>query len=286
MNEVEDADRAARLRELLERQCVGDDPIVVVGMHRSGTTLLAQILSAAGVYTGSRLSGNHEPRLFQDANRQVLDYFGASWCHVDPVPAAEVLWSGFAGLRRTIGDRLVQDLPTMFFDQLRPGQTVWGWKDPRNCLTAPVYARLLPNARAVFIHRHPAPVIRSLRVRDHRLRQKWPASDATWASACPAISDEQAMRLWEIYNRNAVTAIAYFTRSYTLSYENLLRDPVREVSSMFNALGLASNNEFASLAALVRREAASGPLDRAEGESLAQGSPTYSRLYLPGVPAA
>src|SRR5699024_2516440 len=39
----------------------------------------------------------------------------------------------------------------------------WGWKDPRNVYTLPIWLRLFPKAKVIFIKRHGVDVAASLR---------------------------------------------------------------------------------------------------------------------------
>src|SRR5687768_12681350 len=59
-------------------------PIVILGMHRSGTSATCKLLEALGVFVGSDLEGNHESKFFLRTNDRVLHRAGASWA--DPAP--------------------------------------------------------------------------------------------------------------------------------------------------------------------------------------------------------
>jgi len=69
----------------------------------------------------------------------------------------------------------------------REALPLWGWKDPRTCLFLELWDRILPDARYLFVYRHPVDVALSLwrRNKDLELRQD------PWL----------AMRAWEVYNR-------------------------------------------------------------------------------------
>jgi len=239
------------LRSLLWNRGLRDDPIMVLGMHRSGTTLLAQILDAAGVYMGSRLSGNHEPRLFQDANRQALDFFGCSWREITALPSSEALALGYAGLLQAMAHRLVEDMDYGFLDRSKPGQEHWGWKDPRNCLTAPLHLRLFRGARALFIFRRPRPVVDSLLLRDRRLAEKNPLTRSA-ALEAPALDAQHALRLWEIHNCRALDVLPSFSRVSTVCYEDLLEAPQCEIERVLREVGIDSVVPVARLAEMVR----------------------------------
>jgi hypothetical protein len=64
--------------------------------------------------------------------------------------------------------------------------SVWGWKDPRNCLTLPFWRKLLPELNVLVIVRNPLEVAYSLRNRNE---------DTSYSFG---------LRLWEIYNRRLI----------------------------------------------------------------------------------
>ena len=47
------------------------EPIIITGMHRSGTSLLTNFLSDCGVFMGKSLDGNYESVFFQRINIQL-----------------------------------------------------------------------------------------------------------------------------------------------------------------------------------------------------------------------
>jgi hypothetical protein len=69
----------------------------------------------------------------------------------------------------------------------RADRPFWGWKEPRTCLFLELWERLLPQARFLFLYRHPVDVTLSLWRRniDLELRRD------------PGL----AFRAWELYNR-------------------------------------------------------------------------------------
>jgi hypothetical protein len=39
-------------------------PVIILGMHRSGTTMVTKLLEEVGLFVGDRLDENHEAVLF------------------------------------------------------------------------------------------------------------------------------------------------------------------------------------------------------------------------------
>src|SRR5687768_5428442 len=59
-------------------------PLIILGMHRSGTSMLARMLEACGLFVGAALEENHEPPLFRKINDRMLALAGASWTRPEP----------------------------------------------------------------------------------------------------------------------------------------------------------------------------------------------------------
>lgn len=107
-------------------------PIIVLGMHRSGTSLVAGLLHRLGVFMGSDFPTDDSPwchyedPLFVSLNQQLLSSAGGSWRNP---PALESLWRSSHAYNEQI-QRLIRDRST---------HDHWGWKDPRTCLTIPIW---------------------------------------------------------------------------------------------------------------------------------------------------
>lgn len=156
--------------------------LVVCGMHRSGTSLVANVLREAGLDIGTREDvglgvgqprGHFEDRDFFRLHEAILAASGRSCFSADDASLREVGPAFEEQARALIAARA--DLP------------FWGWKDPRTCLFLDFWNRLLPDARYLFLYRHPVDVALSL----------WRRNTDPELSADPWL----ALRSWEIHNR-------------------------------------------------------------------------------------
>jgi len=123
---------------------------VVLGMHKSGTTLVSEMLHHSGIdmleeatIAGGYDEGNKWERESTKAlNHQILGSRGAHSLrtsrHGRPTPAPE-LSSRMRGLAADLDHRHAD----------------WGFKDPRTCLTYDLWARELPEHRVVAVYRRP-----------------------------------------------------------------------------------------------------------------------------------
>lgn len=147
--------------------------ILVVGMHRSGTSLLGSILQAIGVATPGELipgdvnnpEGYFERRDITDLQEQLLIRLGRWW------PSAE-------GVLELPSEWLCQACTRQALDQLRAilaaesqrQTSAWAIKDPRSSLLLPLWRRICGDLRIplrlLLAVRDPAEVAASLCHRD------------------------------------------------------------------------------------------------------------------------
>ena len=145
--------------------------IVITGMHRSGTSLVAEILTHAGVHFGapehwlppdaSNPHGYFEDRRVVDLDDRLLRLWKGTW---DEPPLLPPNWLEEAGVQTLAGEASVWRDSVATEEQ-------WGWKDPRASLLLPFWRRLVPGLRCVLCVRDP------LEVAVH-----WP-SGAAWSRA-------------------------------------------------------------------------------------------------------
>jgi hypothetical protein len=156
-------------------------PIIIIGMHRSGTSLVAGMLTALGVFVDpamrpprqneclpapdaqQRRDGYGEAEIFRLLNDMILARSGATWDHVQPfLDHRDSAWMTRTNLL-LMKDRMRRSLSSDFLSKMPdwlPGN--WGWKDPRNSLTLPYWLRLFPEARILHVRRNSEGVANSL----------------------------------------------------------------------------------------------------------------------------
>ena len=143
-------------------------PLIVIGMHRSGTRLLAQLLEKLGVFMGADQQADSESVTFMSINEGILHQCGAFWS--EPMSAHFLLSqpdvaTGLAdGVRATLARRIAEYFGRSDWqvEAYAPGRQSFGWKDPRNTFTLPVWRQVFPNARVIHIVRHGVDVAASL----------------------------------------------------------------------------------------------------------------------------
>ncbi len=144
------------------------DGVLVLGMHRSGTSLVAGSLHLLGLATCGpedlmtgmpwNPSGHWESRSLSRFNDELLAETGRSWWYP---PSAAPEYSEIAGRLVTSPEAAARQFHRTY------RSTPWVWKDPRLALLLPFWRRALgESVAAVLVHRNPLEVARSLELRN------------------------------------------------------------------------------------------------------------------------
>jgi hypothetical protein len=228
-------------------------PLILLGMHRSGTSLLVRLLVDLGIHMGSWLSRDAESVHFQRLNRRIYRQTGSKWGQVDGL--IDAMRSG-AFIKRQ-----AQVLPRWLFERRHPltRKTViegffgpeaweevarqksfaWGWKDPRTSLTFPIWTHLFPRARYVHVLRNGIDVAISVHRRSIRQRRKL-RNYLFPLDYSPATLDfRYSFRLWEIYvsfildQKHVIPAEQFLE----VRYEELLMNPYEQLRRLADFAG-------------------------------------------------
>lgn len=151
-------------------------PVIVIGMHRSGTSMVMRLLARLGLFTGWELDANAEAVFFVLRNEAILHAQGGRWD--DPSPIDRLLAE--PRLRERLRDAMRRELdspatisylgPLRFlrWRSLQRLSFAWGWKDPRNTLLLPLWLEIFPDARVVHVVRNGIDVALSLAHREQQ----------------------------------------------------------------------------------------------------------------------
>jgi len=130
--------------------------VLILGMHRSGTSMMSQILRALGVHMGIKLDEHYEDEDFKSLNIDILSQAGGSW---HQPPRQENI------IKQNWSVVCIQKL----IEVKSRENTLWGWKDPRMCLLiGPLYWQVLKdyNVKIVAVKRQKFSVVASLQERE------------------------------------------------------------------------------------------------------------------------
>lgn len=277
-------------------------PIIIFGMHRSGTSMVTRLLEELGLFVGWRKDPNNEAMLFLQLNDWMLRLCGGAWDQPLPIRhlhrdehvralVLDYLRSRMAGARSAgfLGPTWRPWLRSLF-ELDRP----WGWKDPRNTFTLPIWRDLFPNAKAIHVYRHGVAVASSLRARRGTSADSIGKNSRLWSAPLqlfrqPVFVDsmrcgtlEGGLSLWEEYMAEARTMVAACgADAVEVKYEDFLTNPEVALCELAAFCGLdTAPDEVARVAQRVRRERADA--FRQDPESAAMAGKAGSRLAVFG----
>lgn len=149
-------------------------------MHRSGTSLVAKVLSLFGVCLGPQDDlleprfdnprGYWEQRPIMDINDAIFEALGGSWSQPPQMPTG---WTELPEIE-AIATRAREVVRAQFADS-----ALWAWKDPRTSITLPFWRAVVPEARWIVCMRSPVDVAASLQRRDPSTFP-WDAAVGLW----------------------------------------------------------------------------------------------------------
>ena len=148
-------------------------PVIVIGMHRSGTSMLIRLLEAAGLYAG-RTGDNHEAVFFYRIDQWLMRQSGATWENPEPIryllenQKVRSMATDYAVRYRIESPRVTAFLGWRDYLRYRSLFNLpmpWGWKCPLATYTLPIWLDIFPNAKVIHIYRHGVDVANSLRQR-------------------------------------------------------------------------------------------------------------------------
>ena len=190
--------------------------LIILGMHRSGTSVLARLLNMMGAYFGpegiSMGASKENPKGFWERRdvRQLDDFVMHSVdCDWNKVASFDV---------NALPDAVITEFKqkaskiVLEMDSHRP----WLLKEPRLCLLFNLWKELLEVPVCIHIYRNPVEVANSLYTRN-------------------AIPTHTGIALWEKYNLSALEASNGLPR-FVVSHNKLMKDPVSEVKFIYDQL--------------------------------------------------
>jgi hypothetical protein len=235
-------------------------PVIIIGMHRSGTSMVTGMLEQLGLFIGVNKDNNDEADFFQRMNDWTLKQSGGSWDNPAPIDAL-------------LRNNKVRDLVLDYFNfslhsprqgfflgwqnylrgqRLESMSTPWGWKDPRNTYTLPLWLDLFSNAKVIHIYRNGIDVAQSLRVRWEKdlehVQQSYRRQKSLFAFlpklrpfplSVRCADLEQGFRLWEQHLERARQHVQVLGgRAIEVRYEDFLEEPLTHLKSLATFSGL------------------------------------------------
>ncbi|MEA2047855.1 MAG: hypothetical protein U9O64_05340 [Campylobacterota bacterium] len=186
--------------------------LIIVGFHRSGTSMLAQELHNAGLFVGDKLMGPHisnadghfEDEDFFTLHEKILKFNNQSWQFNKNIPL-KIPKKYHNEMKKIIANR-------------NANHKEWGFKDPRNSLFLEEWSEKLDNPYVVVIYRHFEACVNSLLHRQSRqIAYNGSLDNGFWQD--PTL----AYRMWLAYNQKIIAyAKANPQTTIVISHEAVL----------------------------------------------------------------
>lgn len=218
--------------------------VVVLGMHRSGTSMLANSLHLLGAEVARRVipvnAAVNRDGFFEDEkivmlNDRLLAKLDRSWCDYRPLPHTNLRDPEVLEWQNDVLEHLRNEYSS-------PGQYVI--KDPRMARLWPFWKQLFNQTdihlKLVHIVRQPEAVAVSLKQRN-------------------GMPLAYGLLLWSSYVVELLNSINEQAEATTLFYESIIANPQAHIRSMANLLGCEPNTTADHSAAAARIRVAGGP---------------------------
>jgi hypothetical protein len=187
--------------------------LLVLGMHRSGTSTVAGLLYHLGAFVG-------DDQELIGANAENPKGF---WERADVIRLNDMMlqtqrcsWHNPAGWDTSLPLPEALQAETRSIVTLMNQHPLWVMKDPRQCLTLPYWLQALETPTCILVHRDPLAVAHSL-----RKRNRFPLA--------------VGLALWEFYTHRLLQSVAG-QRVVQISYEALIADPQQQAAELIAAL--------------------------------------------------
>ena len=204
---------------------------IVLGMHRSATSLTAGILSSYGIYTGKEedlLEADKDNQRGFFENKEVFLLDEAIWCE-------HGIYSGVYSkkinlFKDTKYKNEINGIIKNLFEDSGDKHDIF-IKDPRMCATLPTWEKEIQKYKLkeniIVVFRHPFEVAKSMQKRDN-------------------INFIYALKLWFYYNLSILYCIADCNTSVLiLNHENYFNAQKEQISKLEKFIGYKDNNKAA-----------------------------------------
>jgi peptidoglycan hydrolase CwlO-like protein len=177
------------------------DILVIISMHRSGSSLTASLLQSAGLHIGRKLLGADSVNI--KGHFENIDFYEFHRAVLRSQAIIEDGWTLQGKIN--VEDRFVEQAKEIVAKNSM--SRVWGWKEPRTTLFLDFWSDLLPEAKFLLIYRSP-----------------WEVVDSLYRRGDPTFQDqpELALKVWHQYNQIIIDFYDNFSNRCLLANINTI----------------------------------------------------------------
>ena len=240
---------------------INTSPIIIAGMHRAGTSMLTRILDDVGLEFGVMKDSNYESLFFQRINIWMMSLISSSWDspkefeNIDPKLLNHIK-SQLYELLDSRSNALYFGWKSLILKKsFLNMQSPWGWKDPRNTFTLDIWSKIFPDARIVYLIRHPIDIAYSLIKRqqkeiDHDINSKNSISSiiktllkinhTNYNSSMLVNSYADCIELIDLYYNQIIKQKS--DNVLIVKFEDILLNPSDSIKGILQFCNLSTNN--------------------------------------------
>ncbi|MCB0508743.1 MAG: sulfotransferase [Bacteroidetes bacterium] len=223
-------------------------PIIILGMHRSGTTMITKLLENLGLFVGAEKEVNNEALFFWEINNWIFDLHTAT---------AEKPYN--MRYKNPAGEKVILETLEHYIQSGRRKQYLgsfaskyksikqldfpYGWKDPKNTFTIDYWKHIFPNPKIIHIYRNPIDSVSSYIERDLEMKNKF---EWNWKKKLKRhflisknfhqnfrlTNIEEGYNLWEEYVEKALSLQREFPDYLSIKYEDFLANPKNQIQAL------------------------------------------------------
>jgi hypothetical protein len=191
--------------------------VVVLGLARSGTSVITGILKILGVEMGASVHdkanpfGSFEDLDFARLHREIFELASSGISYWNPPGEEKIL-----GLKERVRDAIVEIVA-----RKASGRAIWGWKHPRTILTLELFLPALTNPHFVAVFRNPLGIAHS-------------SVEHTKNYQSGRVDFLQALQLAHFYHGKMVKILQSHRRVPTVctAFEDVVSDPIEEAKKL------------------------------------------------------
>src|SRR6056297_3378615 len=259
----------------IEQQQLPDDPVIIIGHWRTGSTFLHQLLNLDKQFVTSNLFQASIPDSFLSSRKSYEPIMGKVLKGTRPMDQVKLgldepledeyalfRLSGYSPLERLIFPKSKQYFLKLFPGFLPEGGEFDQWKDalvhfykklilqnkkiiliknPFHSLRINLLNEIFPNARYIHIIRHPYKVVPStIRMWDivgsqNAMNKKWKKPSTKEVTELLLFMENHIQKAFKTLPKN---------RHSVIKFEDLEKEPLQTVQSVYNDLGLHFSEDF------------------------------------------
>ena len=241
---------------------MNNSPVIISGMHRSGTSMVTNILHKLGLTIGEKLDLNHESIFFQRINIWMMSLLASSWD--SPKNFNRMDLEVKKNIMIQLNELLNSRTNSLYFGWssiIKKGSfseisRPWGWKDPRNTFTSSIWKEVFPDLKTIYIIRHPIDTAESLFQRQKIEKSKDIKRDKKYLDLVKSLlsithtsynssmllnSYEDCFNLIELYYNQILDNRD--DESLIIKFEDIISNPEIEIQNMLNYCNLSFKQE-------------------------------------------